>query len=69
MSDKSISLDYDESGRKATLKFPNGRRLVLSNVSRDQADAFVERHGQEFMRRDCVLHTMGGIETRGADHG
>lgn len=61
----AIRMDYDVEGKKATLTFPNGRRLSLSDVSEEQAQNFVKRHADEFMKRDCVLHTTGGIEVRG----
>jgi len=64
---KAISMTYDGETKKATITFPNGRRLTLSDVSEEQANDFVARHAPEFERRDCVLHTTGGIEVRGHD--
>jgi hypothetical protein len=60
----TIAVDYDEKAKSAVLKFPNGRELKLSNVTKEHAQKFTERHGPEFERRDCVLHSMGALETR-----
>lgn len=64
----AIQLDYDEAKREGTLTFPNGRTLVLSNVTREHAEKFREKHGAEFQARDCVL-TMDGSVLRREDHG
>lgn len=65
---KEIELAYDASKKRAVLTFPNGRTLAVGNVTEDQAKAFKEKHGAEFQRRDCVLHTGGEFLTRDA-HG
>lgn len=63
MSD-AIQLSYDAAVRRAVLTFPNGRTLALGGVTEDQAKAFRDRHAPEFMKRDCVLHTVEGHFTR-----
>lgn len=63
MSD-TIQLDYDAQKRRAVLTFPNGRTLSISNVSEEQAKAFLERHAPEFQKRDCCLHSVDGEFTR-----
>jgi hypothetical protein len=63
MSDE-ISMEYDAANKSAVLKFKGGRTLRLANVTEDQAKQFVARHAPEFQRRECILHTVGGIETR-----
>jgi hypothetical protein len=69
MTDQKIELTYDEVTRRAVLKFPNGRELGLGNVTREQAESFAAKHGQEFQKRDCVLHTIGEVLTREASNG
>jgi hypothetical protein len=64
-----IKVDYDKAARSAVLSFENGRKLKLSNVTEEHAKQFAERHGEEFARRDCILHTGGAIETRGDGNG
>ena len=59
-----VSMTYDTERSEATLSFQNGRKLKISGVSKEQADAFVARHADEFERRDCVLHTDGTFEVR-----
>lgn len=61
---EQIAMSYDGATRKAVITFSNGRKLTLADVSEDQATNFVSRHAKEFERRDCVLHTVGGIEVR-----
>lgn len=68
MSDK-IEVTYNEAKRSAVLKFPNGRELRIGNVTREEADDFAARHGPEFQKRDCVLHTSGEVLTREATNG
>jgi hypothetical protein len=60
----TIAVDYDDAKKVAVLTFPNGRCMRLSNVTKEHAEKFAERHGPEFQRRDCVLHSMGALETR-----
>jgi hypothetical protein len=60
------TMTYDETARKASIAFPNGHRLTVSNVDRKQAEDFFLKNAAEFMKRDCVLHTSAGFETRGA---
>jgi hypothetical protein len=60
----TIAVEYDAAAKAAILTFPNGRCLRLSNVTKEHADKFADRHGPEFERRDCVLHSMGALETR-----
>lgn len=64
MATEEIRLSYDAGARSGVLTFPNGRMLKLSNVTEEQAQAFVKKHGPEFQRRDCVLHTDGVMLTR-----
>lgn len=59
-----IGMDYDATKKSALLRFKGGRTMKLSNVTEDQAKQFVARHAPEFQRRDCILHTVGGMETR-----
>lgn len=61
---KQISLAYDAKGKRATLTFPNGHRLSVANVTREQADEFLEKHGAEFQKRDCCFQSVGGTFTR-----
>jgi len=64
-----IDLDYDEEAKRAVLTFPNGRKLTLSNVTKEHAEKFRDRHAPEFMRRDCVLHTAGDLQIRSRGNG
>jgi hypothetical protein len=66
---QQIDLSYDGDKKSAVLTFTNGRTLKLSNVTEAQAKAFQERHAPEFQRRDCILHSVDGIVTRGASNG
>jgi hypothetical protein len=59
-------LSYDKSTRKGVITFPNGHRLTIGNVDEAKAQEFFTKHAKEFMRRDCILHTSAGFETRGA---
>lgn len=63
-----IQMAYSESKRTAVLTFPNGRPLKLSNVTKEQAEAFRDKHGAEFQKRDCCLHTADGTFTRDESH-
>ncbi len=63
MSDP-IQLEYDATARRALLTFPNGRTLAISNVSEEQAKGFRDKHGAEFQKRDCCLHSVDGEFTR-----
>lgn len=66
MSD-DIILDYDEGKRVAVLTFPNSKhQLKVSNVTREQATRFHEKHAAEFAKRDCCLETPAVNMTR--DH-
>ena len=64
MSDE-ITVAYTAESKTALLTFPNGRQLKLKNVTEEHARDFAKRHGPEFQRRDCILHSAGNIETRG----
>ena len=64
-----IDLDYNEERQQAVLTFPGGRQLKLSGVSKEKAEAFRDKHGAEFQRRDCVLTTSGVVVTREGGHG
>ncbi len=64
-----IALAYDAGKRRAVLTFPNGRTLAVDNVSEEQAKAFRDKHGAEFQKRDCCLHTVDGQFTREEHHG
>lgn len=57
----SIQLAYDEAKKEGVLRFPNGRELTIGNVTREQADRFLEKHAPEFERRDGVLHTADRV--------
>jgi len=59
-----VTLAYDEAKREGVLTFPNGRTLTIANVSRDQAQKFLERNAAEFQRRDCILTTDDGTIAR-----
>lgn len=67
MSD--IKLAYDGEKKLAVLTFPNGKELRVGNVTESQANAFKERHGQEFMKRDCCFQTMEGAFVRDQNGG
>lgn len=58
----SITLDYREAEKVGEITFENGRKLRISNVTKEQAEAFVARHAPEFAKRDCVLHAYGRVE-------
>jgi hypothetical protein len=64
-----IQLAYDSAKRCATLTFPNGRQLRVAGVTEEQAKAFRDKHGAEFQKRDCCLHTIDGQFTREQSHG
>jgi hypothetical protein len=64
-----IALDYDAERQTGVLTFPGGRQLKLSGVSREKAEAFRDKHGAEFQRRDCCLTTAGVIVTREGGNG
>lgn len=59
-----IKLDYDAVQKRGVLTFPNGRTLAIGGVTEEQAKAFRDKHGAEFQRRDCILHTVDGHFTR-----
>ena len=63
-----IVMVYSESKRTAILTFSNGRPLKLSNVTKEQAEAFRDKHCAEFQKRDCILHTTDGLFTRDESH-
>ena len=63
-----IQLAYDAEKRRGVLTFPNGRTLAVTNVTEDQAKAFRDKHGAEFQKRDCCLHTADGTFTRDESH-
>jgi hypothetical protein len=65
----AIALDYNAESQQAVLTFPGGRQLKLSGVTREKAEAFRDKHGAEFQRRDCCLTTAGVIVTREGGHG
>ena len=46
-----VQLDHDETAKSATLTFKSGRKLKLANVSREQAERFVEKLGAEYAAR------------------
>jgi hypothetical protein len=52
-----IKMAYDDRERSAVLTFPDGRTLKLSNVTRERAQRFLDRHAREFERRDLCLVT------------
>jgi hypothetical protein len=62
-------LSYDKSTRKGVITFPNGHRLTISNVDNEQFDEFARKNAAEFQKRDCVLHTVAGFETREQSNG
>jgi hypothetical protein len=67
MPKKVTSMVYDDTGERATLTFPNGRKLVLSGISVERAAIFMARHAEQFERTDCCLTTpadVGGYITR-----
>jgi len=66
---KEIELAYDAGQRRAVLTFPGGRTLAIGNVTEEQAKAFRDKHGAEFQKRDCCLHTVDGQFTREQPHG
>lgn len=66
---KEIELAYDAGKRRAVLTFPNGRTLGIGNVTEDQANEFRDKHGAEFQKRDCCLHSVDGQFTREESHG
>jgi hypothetical protein len=61
-----IEFAYDEAAKRATLTFPGGHKLRLSGVTEPKAREFLTKHAEEFRRRDCILHTGGTVQTRGA---
>jgi hypothetical protein len=63
------TLAYDQSTRKGVISFPNGHRLTIANVDEAKAQEFFSKHAAEFQKRDCVLHTSAGVETRGSTNG
>lgn len=63
------TLTYDAKTRKAVIAFPNGHRLTVGNVDEAKAQDFFRKHVAEFARRDCILHTVAGFETRSNTHG
>lgn len=64
-----IELEYNADDKRAVLTFPGGRQLKLSGVTREKAEAFRDKHGAEFQRRDCCLTTSGVIVTREGGNG
>lgn len=66
---KDPQLAYDAAARKAVISFPNGHKLTVANVDEAKARDFFEKNAAEFMKRDCVLHTSAGFETRGVANG
>jgi hypothetical protein len=62
-------LTYDAKTRKGVIAFPNGHRLAIGNVDQAQFDEFARKNAAEFQKRDCVLHTVAGFETRETANG
>lgn len=62
-------LTYDKTTRKGVIAFPNGHRLTIANVEQEKFDDFARKNAAEFQRRDCVLHTVAGFETRDVSNG
>lgn len=62
-------LAYDKDAKRGVITFPNGHRLAIGNVDEDKAKEFFGKHAAEFMRRDCILHTVAGFETRDVSNG
>lgn len=60
------TLTYDAAKRQGVIKFPNGHELRVSNVDETKAKEFFTKHAGEFHKRDCVLHSVAGFETREA---
>lgn len=60
-------ISYDEKRQIAQLTFASGRVMKLSNVTKEQAEAFAAKHGAEFGRRDCRFTTEGVVLTREGD--
>jgi hypothetical protein len=63
---KAFESIYDPEKREGRIVFPNGRELKVGNVTREKFEAFAERNGEEFARRDCVLTTEGTVLRREA---
>jgi hypothetical protein len=62
-------LTYDAAEQRAVITFPNGHALRVRGVTKEQANAFFEKHAAEFEKRNCVLHTSACFETReGSGH-
>jgi hypothetical protein len=61
---KAKTMTYDAVRRRAVITFPNGREFALADVTEEKANEFLEKHADEFGRRDCVLHSVGGTLTR-----
>ena len=60
MAKPITTMGYDDDQQRAVLTFPNGRRLILSNISPERAAVFLARHAAEFERRNCCLETPAG---------
>lgn len=67
MSEPKFS--YDAATRECVITFPNGHKLTIGGVDEAKAKSFFEKNAAEFMRRDCVLHTVAGFETREVSNG
>lgn len=57
-------LTYDKDAKRGVIVFPNGHKLAIGNVEQEKFDEFARKNAAEFQRRDCVLHTVAGFETR-----
>jgi hypothetical protein len=63
------TLTYNKDTREGVITFPNGHKLTVGNVDEAKATDFFKKHAAEFQRRDCVLHTSAGFETRDGSNG
>ena len=57
-------LKYDAATRMGVITFPKGHQLSIGNVDQKQCYEFPRTNAAEFQKRDCVLHTVAGFETR-----
>lgn len=65
MTKKLANWSYDQDARRLTLVFSNGGQVVVSNMSQERAQVFLQRHAEELAQRDARLTTPGlGVLTR-----
>jgi hypothetical protein len=65
--ESKITMVYDAAARRAVFTDNSGLSFMLGNVTEEKANEWRDRHAQEFFRRRCRMHSVGGHLTREGD--